>query len=424
MTSLVNARDVSSKEAYANALVLLTDTDNETEVNGTIAMLSSGGITSKDAITARQAALTGGGSAIEQAVSVLETQFSASGTGQPATFCDDVNQLSSGASQLAAGASSLSNAMPQLTQLQNGASNLDSALQQLNNGASSLFTGSQKLSTGLESASEGSNKLVSGSGDLSSGMNSLYQGSSKLTGEISAASRSVGKSAASAQSGLTSTKGLDTYAQNPVSFKEQDLNLVSSYGIAFAPFFISLSLWIGGILLFFGIHFDWLKRIRILTPDSPFTIVRTLIFMALGVLQALVLGVILQHTLNLHLADIPLYYGACILFSLVSVAIIQFLIVILGDIGKLFVLMFLILSLTSSGGLFPIETVSHPFASINAFLPMTYSIDLLRQAIIRDHFSSASRDIAVECTWMAIFLIMTISTLLIKGKKAAEQPID
>lgn len=418
LISLAQAPDAASKQAYANALVLFTDTDNSVEVGRTIAVLSANGITSRDIIIAQQQKLACGGLAITQAVSVLETQFNASGAGQSPTLYDSVNQLSFGASQIAAGTSSLSNSVPQITQLQNGISSLNFAVQQLNSGADALYTGTQKLAAGSASASTGSNELVSGSGKMLYGLNSLYHGSSELTGGIDTASKSVEKSIFSAQSSLNATNGLDKYAQDPVSLKEQDVNLVSSYGIAFAPFFISLSLWIGGIMMFFGIHFDWLKRIQILTPQSKYTILRTFIFLVIGVFQAIILGGILQHTLNLNIANVNLYFGACILFSLVSVAIIQFLIVIMGDLGKLLTILMLIFSLTSSGGTFPTETITNFFASVNAFLPMTYSIDLLRQAIIQYHPSNANWDIAVELGWMAIFLVMTIVILAVKEKKA------
>lgn len=155
-------------------------------------------------------------------------------------------------------------------------------------------------------------------------------------------------------------------------------------------------------MMFFAIYFDSIKKIKILSVNSESTIVRTGFLMLIGVAQAIILGVILQHFPDLKIADLGVFYLSCILFSLVSVFIVQFLIVHIGDLGKLLAILLLIFQLTSGGGIFLIETAPNFYSSFNAYLPITYSIDLFRQSIINQHAESARKDILIEIAFMPI----------------------
>ena len=63
-------------------------------------------------------------------------------------------------------------------------------------------------------------------------------------------------------------------------------------------------------------------------------------------------------------------------------SIIQFLIRNFGDIGKFLALIVLVLQLAAAGGTFPIETIDKGFQAISPYLPMTYSIKLLREILV------------------------------------------
>lgn len=302
--------------------------------------------------------------------------------------------------------------------LYDGVAQLTGALGKLKLGSAQLNAGTQQVAAGAIAAKSGSDRLASGGSQLSSGLNTLKDGSAQLNTGISTAQSSVSKAVVSANSELQITTGLADYAQAPVKVQEKDLNKVPNYGTAFAPFFLSLSLWVGAIMMFFGIHFDVHARIKMLSTNTNFVVSRTIVFLLLGIGQALAMGLIIQNFLNLKITNVPMYYCSCILFSLAAVSVIQFLIIHLGDVGKLFTILLLIFQLTSCSGTFPIETVPKFYSSLNAFLPMTYSIDLLRQAIIGYHAASAHYDILVEIGITVVFTFLTILILIIQEKKA------
>src|SRR5699024_6489136 len=73
--------------------------------------------------------------------------------------------------------------------------------------------------------------------------------------------------------------------------------------------------------------------------------------------------------------------GIIALAAVTFVAIDQFLRATLGAVGDLISLVLLILQITASGGLYPMETTPALFQAINPVLPMTYLIDGLRVTI-------------------------------------------
>lgn len=68
----------------------------------------------------------------------------------------------------------------------------------------------------------------------------------------------------------------------------------------------------------------------------------------------------------------------CIVYTLVSV---------FGNVGKAMAIVLLVLQLSGSGGTFPIQVTPAFFQAIHPYLPFTYAISLMREAvggIVRD----------------------------------------
>src|SRR5699024_2861980 len=54
---------------------------------------------------------------------------------------------------------------------------------------------------------------------------------------------------------------------------------------------------------------------------------------------------------------------------------------ILGDVGKAGVIVLLVLQIAGSGGTYPVVLLPPFFQKINPFLPFTYAVDLMREAV-------------------------------------------
>ncbi|MEG6572140.1 YhgE/Pip domain-containing protein [[Clostridium] cellulosi] len=319
--------------------------------------------------------------------------------------------LSSGSSQLLNGA----------TQLQNGLASAYSGSATLSSGSSQLLNGATQLQNGLASASSGASKLADGSSQLVSASKEINSGASQLNDGINTAKDGVNDSINDANSQLDTTKGLDSFAKTPVSVKTTELNPIPNYGSAFAPYFMSLSLWVGGLLIFFGIYLDADCRIKVLSRYSDKKLLRVGAFILIGIAQALTLAVIVQFALGLSISNVAAFYFSCILVSVVFISIIEFLIVHLGDIGKFLSLAFLVLQLTSNGGTFPMETVPKFFNDIYPYMPMTYSVKLFKECTSNFNMSKAWGDIAIL---LAIFAVFTGLTILLSLTKKAKNAIS
>ena len=87
-------------------------------------------------------------------------------------------------------------------------------------------------------------------------------------------------------------------------------------------------------------------------------------------------------------------------------SIIQFLIRNFGDVGKFLALIILVLQLAASGGTFPVETIDKGFQAVTPYLPMTYSIKLLREILVPTATNFKNN-------YIMILLAITICTLAI-----------
>ncbi|HEX2938440.1 MAG TPA: YhgE/Pip domain-containing protein [Ruminiclostridium sp.] len=359
-------------------------------------------------------------SSLNNAVMQQKLQALSNGSTQLKSQFYDKGDLKSGVQGLADGTQKLSAQFDNDGQFKTGFTSLDNGIQTLYGGTGSLgkLTSSiQALSDGLKQLQSGSTQLVSGSSQLVSASEQINTGASKLNDGISTAKSGVSDSISDANSQLDTAKGLDSYAKTPVTVKSTELNPLPNYGSAFAPYFMSLSLWVGALLIFFGIYLDADERIKVLSRHSDNKILRVIVFALIGVAQALALALIVQFALGLSICNVPAFYLSCIIVSIVFISIVEFLIVNFKDIGKFLSLAFLVLQLTSNGGTFPMETVPKFFNVLYPFMPMTYSVNLFKEVTVNYNSANANRNIAVLLSIFAVFTALTILFSLTRKAK-------
>ena len=301
-------------------------------------------------------------------------------------------------SSIGAGISSLKSNMAIVA---SGTSNLNSGISELNNGISSLYSGSVSLSNGLSSLNSGSVQIKSALDSLSSGSTTLYNGVSTLRS-------SVDDSISSSRADLSKLDGLSDFVSNSVVINEVPVNSVDSYGIAFGPFFMSIALWVGSLMLFIVLYYDSSDRFRLLSRNADNKFLRSFCYLGLACLQGILLGLLLMIGLDLSITNYFLYFISLILVACFFESIMEFLIVNFGDIGKFLSLILLVLQLAAAGGTFPIETVSHEFRFLNLFLPMKYSCDLFKEGIISIEGTLLSKSLLVIVLWFIVLLVCNL----------------
>lgn len=291
------------------------------------------------------------------------------------TLNSSTPELSNGVSALYSGSGQ---ALTGTNQLYSGSSQLVNGLTTASSGASSLYDGSKKaldgsnqLVTGQKQLYDGVNTLYSKVPDLQSGVSKLYDGTKELSSKLGDGSKQL-------NDGLVNTSAdMGSFVSNPVSLLIEPINAVPNYGTGFAPYFMNLSLWIGAIMMFFVIPAKVDEDIK--TSNLSKTIGKYISFAVVGVLQAILVGVVVM-LLGLRPTNVATYFGLLTLYSLVYVAIVQCLITLLGDPGRLLSIILLILQLTACAGTFPLELVPGFFKVLYPFMPFTYAVEALREA--------------------------------------------
>lgn len=308
----------------------------------------------------------------------------------------------------------LSNATDGLPEVSSGIETIENGIYKIKDGAEKLEEGSRELKDGTETLSSNSEGIKAGIKELKRGTEDALEGSNVLLDGQNEFVSEIGKSINEARAELVKLNGLSDYAKNAIEVEKNVVEPVDNYGIGFAPYFMSLSLWIGGLMIFVGIYFDPHNRFKRIGRDAPNRAFRTFIYLLIAIAQAVILGFLLKIGLGFEVSNNLLYYGSCILVSLAFLSIIQFLMVNFGDVGKFLAILFLVIQLASCGGTFPMETLPQAYQDINPLMPMTYSLNLFKEAIIGTSPGFVQTDVNALLGIMIVFVVMTFIIDIIK----------
>ncbi|WP_458414722.1 YhgE/Pip family protein [Schinkia sp. CFF1] len=188
------------------------------------------------------------------------------------------------------------------------------------------------------------------------------------------------------------------FLAHPVLMKERKMFPIPNYGSAMSPFYTTLALWVGALILASLLRFDVSNQELYKSHEIYFG--RLFTFMTIGVFQALIVTMGDMYLLGTYVSDKLLFVLYGVLISLVFMAIIYTFVSVFGNIGKALAIVFLVLQLSGSGGTFPIQVAPTFFRIINPFLPFTYAISLMREAVGGSILDVVMRDI----TYLVLFL--------------------
>lgn len=346
-------------------------------------------------------------------------------------------QVSGGATQLANGAGSLNtlaNGMAtlnsSLAQLQAGSQNLKSGVTNLSSGTNQLQTGSASLTQGLATLSASSTQVKNALDTLQTGSQSAYSGSLELVDGVQTFKTEVNKGLEEANAELVKLDGLSEFVKNPVEIEEVDYGEVSTYGVAFTPLFISVALWVGALMAYVVLYYDQEKRYKLLGKFAENKFVQCALYFGLAVVQGFVTAFLLKIGLGMEIQNTTLYYGSAILIAIAFMSIIQFLIMNFGEVGKFVALLLLVLQLASSGGTFPVEIIDESFQKISPYMPMTYTIKLMKESLILEREGAVASNvkillgISIVCILITGFVEWFKKYYAKKKNKATKEPSE
>lgn len=305
-----------------------------------------------------------------------------------AAISDGANQLNVGQQQVSAGVDQLQQNSVQLTNgvasLAAGNATITEKLNELSIGAASTETGAKELAQGLTALVEGSNQLNSGTSLLAEKSDELADGSTTLvdgTKELTDGTTTLTDKLTEASEKVDVNPTEDTYNMvgSPVEVEKEAVNHVPNYGTGFAPYFISLGLFVGALLI--SIVFPLVEPAIIPKNGASWFISKVSVLIGVGIIQSLLTIAIVVWGLGLEVANMPQFIFTTILTSFTFLAIVQMLVSLFGDPGRFIAIIVLILQLTTSAGTFPIELVPEQLHFFNKILPMTFSVQGFKAAI-------------------------------------------
>lgn len=168
----------------------------------------------------------------------------------------------------------------------------------------------------------------------------------------------------------------------PVTIQTEKIYPVENYGSALAPFYTNLAAWVGGIVLIaiFKLEVDEDAKIKNLKPHEAY-FGRLMLYLAVGICQALIIGLGDLLLLKIQCVNPVAFIAGGILCSIVYINIIYALSVTLKHIGKALSVILVILQIPGSAGTYPIEMTPGFFQAIHPFLPFTYGVGAMREAV-------------------------------------------
>ncbi|WP_170958742.1 YhgE/Pip family protein, partial [Bacillus pseudomycoides] len=279
---------------------------------------------------------------------------------------------------------------------------------QLTNGVNALLDGSQKISGGL-------GQFVDPKGDFQSGLARLQDGSGQVTnglGEANDGSKELATKLGEGAEKTSETKGdenkYDMFA-SPVKVETEKVTEVPNYGTGFTPYFLSLGLFVGALLL--SIVFPLRETVGI--PKSGFSwfVSKFGVLLTVGVIQALVADAVLLLGLGVEVQSVPYFILFSIITSLAFIALVQFLVTTFSDAGRFIAILTLILQLTTSAGTFPLELIPKPLQIFNAWFPMTYSVSGYKAVISSGDYSFMWQNAGILMMFIVLLSLGTIGTL-------------
>lgn len=169
---------------------------------------------------------------------------------------------------------------------------------------------------------------------------------------------------------------------NPIHKKQVDVFPVKDYGSGMTPFYTSLSIWVGALLLVSLLSVDnkhealedELTKRQIYLGKGAF-------FIMMGIIQALIVTIGDLVILKAQVESPTLFILVALCGAIVFNTIVYTCVSLLGNPGKAIAIILLVLQIAGGGGTFPVVTAPKFFQTISPYLPFTYVIDSLRETV-------------------------------------------
>ena len=298
----------------------------------------------------------------------------------------DPSHLPSPVKEVVEGSVSLANSSSQLaggsSELAEGSVQLASSSSKLANGAGDVAGGASDVAGGASDVAGGASKLADGSTELAEGALSLAAGSQLLSTSAAQALLSAASALTGASGSLSEITGVNEtqigdYVYSPVKLNREEVYPVDHYGSNVSPFYLVLSMWVGAVITCVMMKPGTSTNTKYSPTEMYFG--KLIRFVIMSILQVAV-TIIGAFLMGIEIIDPVMFILTAALVSVVFMVLMYSLTSALGNVGKGIAVILLVLQISGTGGIYPIEIMHHVFQIIYPYLPMTYAINIVREA--------------------------------------------
>jgi putative membrane protein len=285
-----------------------------------------------------------------------------------------------------------------LDQVGGRAEELTGKLTQLRSGAQQLASGSAQLASGVVKLDDGAQQLKTGTAQLRSG-------SAELATKLADGAKQVPTWTTQQQNAIADTIG------GPVNLQTTHENAAPNFGTGMAPFFLTLALFFGALVLWMVLRPLQNRAIAAEVLALRVVLASYLPAVAIGVIQAGILYCVVRFALGLQAVHPFAMLGFMVLVSCAFVAATQAINALVGPaVGRVLIMALLMLQLVSAGGMYPVQTTSRPFQILHTYDPMAYGVNGLRELILGGIDYRLWQAIIVLCgVWVVSLVISSLS---------------
>ena len=223
--------------------------------------------------------------------------------------------------------------------------------------------------------------------------------------------------------GNLNPQNISAFLGSPTKVEKVEFYHPNVYGTSMAPLFMNLTFWIGAFMLviIFRLEVDD-EGIKRVTFGQRY-LSRFLLFSGFVVLQAIVccIGTLVM---GVQVANVPAFFFGSAVTALAYLSIIYALSTNLQHVGKALCIILVFAQIPGGSGLYPLELTSGFFQAIYPFLPFSYGIGALREAIFGfygDYYLHNMLVLALMLVGMLVLGMLTLPLMSNVTRMAARQ---
>lgn len=291
--------------------------------------------------------------------------------------------------------------------LGNLADTLESAAGEADGVSASISATLSSLRGTADSAASSVAEAASG---VASGAQSLDEAAAKL-GELHGRLSAALASDDVAQVRTILASGADSLAEfisAPVTVDRTAVYQLDNNGSGMAPFYTTLAIWIGGVVLCALVKANPSERCMELLGLKPSQayLGRLVFFVVLALMQSTLILLGDLYFLQVQCANPLLFLLAGWAASFVFVNIIYALTASFGDVGKAVAVLLMVIQVAGSGGSFPVQMLPEGFQAVYPFLPFVHSENAMRAAMFGLYGNDFWMELGLLLSYVVVSLVI------------------